>query len=174
MWPDASHTARSRNDIDMTMYRMRIRAGCSTSLTPPSRCGGRWPTSRPASRRSFRRTRTRNRRSRCVAHYLLRRSGSSSAIPAALRGVPDNEPQSARCVPSPGRVSDRSRAHVGAARLRRTHRQHVRQHRDRGLRPRKRGRGTIRARRRRTPGQDLLLWCTTEWAICACRTTSCR
>ena len=44
------HTARSRNDIDMTMYRIRQREFISAWPRPRSRCGGRcssWPHSTP-------------------------------------------------------------------------------------------------------------------------------
>ena len=59
------HTARSRNDIDMTMYRMRQREMVLALVTGRLRCAGRCSTSRRATpRTSFPRTLIRSRRSR--------------------------------------------------------------------------------------------------------------
>ena len=99
------HTARSRNDIDMTMYRMRLRewlldAGrgrvwsCATALLDLGRRG--------IATRSFRRTRTRQpAQPTTVAHYLL-------AVDRAAR---------ARHRPACGRLRDRPIA-VRSARAR--------------------------------------------------------
>ena len=61
------HTARSRNDIDMTMYRMRQRefiARARSTATLELRDGARRPRRRGTARRCLPRTRTRSRRSR--------------------------------------------------------------------------------------------------------------
>ncbi len=90
---------------------------------------------------------------------------NSSATPRACIGAyqrTNRNPLGACAITGTG-FPHRSPAHRRSAGLRRTHRQHLRQHRDRGLSARK------RVRRRGAAGgagrfvQDLLLWSTSEF-----------
>jgi len=132
------HTARSRNDIDMTMYRMRQRElvlGLFTAtfelrrslldlvdhIAIPS-----WrPHPHPA------------RAPTTVAHYLLAVIEQLERDAARLEGAYEhtnhNPLGAAR---SPARLSDRSAVDLGAAWILRSDGQHLRQHRHGRLSPR--------------------------------------
>jgi hypothetical protein len=106
------HTARSRNDIDMTMYRMRQREFVLGCWPPRSSCAARCSTSSTAIATRFSRfTRTRSGPSRRPSPTTSwRSSNSSSAMPRgskaptsariAIRSAP--APSPARGFPSTG------------------------------------------------------------------------
>ena len=103
------HTARSRNDIDMTMYRMRQREFILGSAGGDlRRCAGRcstWPIA--TARRSSPCTRTRSGRSRrTVAHYLLGVVEQLERDGVAAEGAPTSAPTATRSArarsPAPG------------------------------------------------------------------------
>ena len=149
------HTARSRNDMDMTMYRMRQReliAGARRGDAEAARGAAR--AGRASHGDAFTaRTRTRSRRSRRRSRTTCWRSSSSSnATPSACAPpIESTNQQSARRVRDHRhRVSDRSQSHQRAARLQRPDRQHLRQHRHRRLPARERV-GDQRADRRARP-----------------------
>ena len=132
------HTARSRNDIDMTMYRMQQREHDPRAVR---RVGA---PARRAARSGRRASRGRVRRAHAHAAGAAHRrspttctpsSNSSSATRVRLRArTPTHEPESARRVRDHGdRLPDRSHTHERAARVRRPDGQHLRQHRDRRL-----------------------------------------
>ena len=132
------HTARSRNDIDMTMYRMRQREFVLDLVDARARAAREPARSRRRSTATTiiaAHTHTQPAQPTTVAHYLLAviEQLERDTTPPA-RGLRDDEPQPARrvCDHRHG-VSDRSRADERAARVRRADRQHVRQHRDRRL-----------------------------------------
>ena len=110
------HTARSRNDIDMTMYRMRLRE-CVLTLAEAvaRRCGRRSIDVADAHRETVfpAHTHTQPAQPTTVAHYLLaRRRATRAGHGASARGLRDGEPQSARRLRHHGHgVSHRSRPH---------------------------------------------------------------
>ena len=119
---------------------------------------------RGTARRCLPRTRTRSRpsrrRSRITCSPSIEQLERDARAPA--RGVCSDQPQSARRLRDHRhRVSDRSRAHERAARLRRADRQHLRQHRHGRLPARERvgGDAVLLVGLGRVV-QDLLLWCT--------------
>ena len=149
------HTARSRNDMAMTMYRMRQREFIAARRRRRrwicARRSSRWPSGTPE--RSTARTPTRSRRSRRRSRTTCWRSSSSSSATRArlARRVRVDEPESARRLRDHRhRLPDRSPPDQRAARVQRPDRQHLRQHRDRRLPARKRV-GDQRAARRSRP-----------------------
>ena len=169
--PGRLHTARSRNDIDMTMYRMQQRelvlgAASTASLRAAARSCSISPD---AHRETVFAAHTHTQPAQPSHHRALparRRSSSSSATRCASR-----RRTRARTATRSAPARSPARDFRSIARARRellgfdaANGEHLRQHRDRGL--------SAREHRRRPrccwPGsdacvQDLLLWCTTEF-----------
>ena len=128
------HTARSRNDIDMTMYRMQQR-GMILSLyeaarETPRRADrpGRQP-SRDGVRGAHAHAAGAANDDRSLSPRRHRAAGTGRHSTA--RRVRQHESESARRLRDHrDRLSDRSRANERAARFRRADRQYLRQHRD--------------------------------------------
>ena len=173
------HTARSRNDIDMTMYRMRQRGlvldllGASLDLRAVAARTSPSGTARPCSPP----TRTRSPRSRPPSRTTCSPLSSSSSATRSGCGPPSpHQREPARRVRDHRhRLPDRPRPHERAAGIRRADREHLRQHRHgrlpaaRACRPRpccSSGLGRLL--------QDLLLWCTLRCSTCGWPTASCR
>ena len=97
------HTARSRNDIDMALYRMRQRElvlGLLDATLRPARHAGRRRRSEPRHDRS-RRTRTRSRRSPRPSRTTCWPSSSSSSGTRSACARPTSRPTAARWAPAP-------------------------------------------------------------------------
>ena len=114
------HTARSRNDIDMTMYRMLLREWMLSLAEAVRRLRERADRrGRPAHRESIfpAHTHAQPAQPTTVAHYLLARRRELERDTVRLRRrLRDDEPQSARRVRHHRHgVSDRSRPHERAA-----------------------------------------------------------
>ena len=163
------HTARSRNDIDMTMYRMQQRrADPRGDRRRRSRCGSALiPLAERHREPSSPRTRTPSRRSRrTIAHYLLavieQLERDTVRLQAAYASTNQN-PLGACAITGTGFPIDRDRT-TELLGFDGADRQHLRQHRDRRLPARERA-----ARRPSCSSasaacvQDLLLWCTIEF-----------
>ena len=158
--------ARSRNDIDMTMYRMRqrefIRALGGTLELRAALIDARRSAS---ARRSSPRTHTQPAQPTTIAHYLLAVIEQLERDAVRLRAARDTtnrNPLGACAITGTG-FRDRPRTDERAARLRRADRQHLRQHRHGRLPARERvGDGVLLVGLGRVV-QDLLLWCTMEF-----------
>ncbi len=148
------HTARSRNDIDMTMYRMRQREFIVRLIDASVDLRAALIDLAARHRETLfaAHTHTQPAQPTTLAHYLLGVIEQLERDVAAAAGGPRvDQPLSARLVRHyRHRVSDRSTADERSARLRRTDRQHLRQHRDGRLPARERV-GGGRADRRPRP-----------------------
>ena len=152
----AAHRAqpqRHRHD-DVSDAAARVR--CSTLADAVLRAArrARSTLARPAPRDDLsRRTRTRSRRSRrpsrttCSAVDRGTRARHDPARSPRMRRT--NRNPLGACAITGHRLSDRSRAHERAARLRRPDRQHLRQHRDRRLSARSAAAAAVTLRRPR-------------------------
>ena len=128
------HTARSRNDIDMTMYRMRQRELILGLLAATLRAAPLAPRPRrPPSRHDLRRPHAHAAGAADHRRALPaggRRTAGARRIAAEGR-LRSHERQPARRLRDHRhRLPDRSAAHLGAARVLRADRQYLRQHRD--------------------------------------------
>ena len=158
------HTARSRNDIDMTMYRMRQRGFVLDLLDADAGAArARWSASpRRTSRRCSRRTRTRSGPSRPRWRTTCSASSSSSSATAGGCAPPSPPPTGRRWAPAPSparpsrSIATRTSALLG---FDGADRQHLRQHRHGRLPAREPvgGVGDAGRRRPRRPGSAALV-----------------
>ena len=175
----AAHGALAQRHRHDDVPDAPARAASSACWRPRSRCAARCSISPSAiARRSSRSTRTRSARSRrTVAHYLLavieQLERDAARLQAAYESTNRN-PLGACAITGTGFPIDRA-ADVGAARLRRPDRQHLRQHRDGGL-PAREHVGVGRPARPATAASSRTCCCGARRssATCASATASCR